>query len=204
MIQAALFDYGGVLSEGGGAGSVKHMVANALGIADDEVRDFGDVFGLLMTGHITSEVFLQEVHALHPQAPRPTLEGLLAEATIFAASRPVYELAARLRAAGIKTGILSNMFAFSAEAIRERELFKDFDPVLLSYETHLMKPDPAFYTLAAQRLGVPSQNIVFIDDRQEMTAAAERLGMQTVWAQHAQQIVDDTTRLIQEQNGIRL
>ena len=205
MIKAVLFDYGGVLSEGGGIGSVRHMWAGALGIEDAAVKDIGQTtHSLLMTGEVSDEAFLQELHSYHPEAKSPTIEAMLAHTNIFSSSKPVYKLASRLQHHHIKTGVLSNMYAFSADALKERGLLDGFDVVLLSCEAHLMKPDPEFYALAAKKLGVPSKEILFIDDRSEMLATAERMGMQTILAKNAAQIVQDTEQKVRAQNHIEL
>jgi epoxide hydrolase-like predicted phosphatase len=202
MIKAVLFDYGGVLCRGGGIGSVRAMLAGALGIAEEQVQDMGDAYRQLMTGRMSTEAFMQALGAAHPGATYPTPAALLADARFFERNPQVYALAERLRAAGIQTGILSNVFAFSADEMKRRGLFAGFEPVLLSCDTHVMKPDPAFYRMAVDQFGVPAHDILFIDDRREMLDAAAALGMQTLLAVTPDQIVADTTHMVREQAGI--
>ncbi|HSX17394.1 MAG TPA: HAD family phosphatase [Patescibacteria group bacterium] len=205
MIKAVLFDYGGVLSEGGGIGSIRHMWAGALGIKDEAVQDISRItHELLMKGEVSDEAFLQELHSYHPEAKQPTIEAMLEHTNIFSSSKPVYDLAKRLQQHSVKTGILSNMYTFSAGALKERGLFDGFNVVLLSCEEHLMKPDPDFYKLAVKKLQVPSKEILFIDDRAEMLATAERLGMQTILAKTAAQIVHDTEQKVRAQNHVEV
>ena len=49
-----------------------------------------------------------------------------------------------------------------------------------SHALNLAKPEPAIYAHAASGLKTPSDNILFIDDREENTAAAAATGMQTI------------------------
>lgn len=204
MIKAVLFDYGGVLSTGGKVGSVRSMLAGALGIEETAVQDFGDAFVQSMRGEISDEAFVQTVHQLHPGTKPITIDDMLQHASIFATAPTVYDLARRLRAQGIKTGILSNMFNFGASALRKKGSFDDFNPVLISCDAHCMKPDPKFYQLAVEKLGLPSGEILFIDDQQVMVDGAQRMGLQVLLAQSPAQIVQAVEHLVQEQNGTTL
>jgi len=39
------------------------------------------------------------------------------------------------------------------------------------------KPDPAIYSMTAQRLGVDPEKTIFVDDFPELVSAAQNLGM---------------------------
>ena len=56
-----------------------------------------------------------------------------------------------------------------------------FDEYVLSYEVGCMKPDPRIYRRAVHLSGLPAQRCIFIDDRLENIAGAERIGMRTVF-----------------------
>jgi putative hydrolase of the HAD superfamily len=200
MIKAVLFDYGGVLSVGGGAGSVRRMLAAALAIDESKVQDTGESYVMLMKGLISDEIFIKQLHARHPGSKEPTVDELIGQDEFFVPCKEVYDLAKSLRAQGLKTGILSNVFAMGGRALRERGLFEGFDPVVLSCEAHAMKPEPEFYILAIEKVGVPAAEILFIDDRPEMVAGADRLGIHTLLAVNPKQIVRDTKRIIAEQS----
>ena len=90
-------------------------------------------------------------------------------------------LAGQLRAAGIKTAVLSNM---QFEMLgRIRPLFpwlQDFDYQLYSCELGISKPDPQIFLHAARLLKVPPQQALFLDDRQENLDGAAQVGMRTM------------------------
>jgi FMN hydrolase / 5-amino-6-(5-phospho-D-ribitylamino)uracil phosphatase len=50
----------------------------------------------------------------------------------------------------------------------------------VSCQTRLRKPDPAAYQLAARRLALPAEQILFIDDRVGNCEAARGIGMQAI------------------------
>ena len=204
MIKAVLFDYGGVLTEGGTAGSIVRLVSKTMGIPAGDVRPMGPLLLQLLVGQVTTAQFLKRLQKAYPEAQKPTRANLLSNADIFVPSVPVYALAAALRKKGIKTAILSNMFELSATSLRKKGLYDGFDPVVLSCEEHLAKPDPSFYERAVHKLGVAPDEIIFIDDQERFRTPAELIGMHFILAESPEQIVVDVETLLFEYDGIRL
>jgi putative hydrolase of the HAD superfamily len=84
----------------------------------------------------------------------------------------------QLRAAGIKTGLLSNMPWDLVKYVRTHfQWVQDFDFKTLSAEVKLIKPDPAIYQHTLYGLGVPAGQALFVDDRENNIQAARALGM---------------------------
>ena len=52
-----------------------------------------------------------------------------------------------------------------------------FDAIVISAEVGLHKPQPEIYELAAERVGVPPERCVFVDDLRENCEGAEAAGM---------------------------
>ena len=65
---------------------------------------------------------------------------------------------------GLRTAIVSNCSPEEVKGLRESELYRYFDEIVLSYEVHMMKPDRSIYEAAASRLGVESKNCIFVGD----------------------------------------
>ena len=86
------------------------------------------------------------------------------------------------RAAGIPVGVLTNdMRAFhSQEWIDRLELGQLTDSVVDGSVEGILKPDPRIYQLAAGRLGVRCEDVVFIDDQPANLAGATGVGMTAV------------------------
>jgi putative hydrolase of the HAD superfamily len=69
---------------------------------------------------------------------------------------------------GLKLGIVSNTFVNRASLERHLQIISilDFFPVqLYSYEFRIRKPNPELFRLAAERIAVPAENILFVGDR---------------------------------------
>lgn len=200
MIKAVLFDFGGVLTESGKKGFVSQALADAYGVTIDEIQlsklqyqwrknmtdeeEVMDVLNKRFNKKVSVKEFYEHLHG-------ETLR-----------SEEVYSMADQLRAAGIKTGILSNVFTTSAELLREQGFYDGFDPIVLSCEEGYAKPDEELYQIAIQKTGVKADEIVFIDDQEKCRPPAEKLGMHFVMAVSPQQIVDDTLALISKINSV--
>lgn len=91
---------------------------------------------------------------------------------------PMLDAVRKARAAGLRTGLLSNSWSVSHY---DRELLGElFDDSVISGEVGMHKPQPEIYLLAAERLGVDPSDCAFIDDLQENCAGAEAVGMTAV------------------------
>jgi putative hydrolase of the HAD superfamily len=111
-----------------------------------------------------------------PVAP----EGLLER--MFAASElcdPMHDLVRSVRAAGLRTALLSN--SWGADGYPSH-LFPDlFDAVVISAEVGMRKPEERIFQHVAGLLGLAPAECVFIDDIEANVQAAEALGMTGLW-----------------------
>jgi len=203
MIKAVLFDFGGVLSEAGKRGSVRSWLGRVYGL-DVDVQKMQHAFYKMWRGQISDDDFLAEIRRAFPEAPEVTLGDYMRHMQHFKRAEPVYALAERLRAHGIKTGILSNVFGLGVKPLREGGFYEGFDPVLLSCEVGYAKPDREFYQMAVDQFGVKPEEIVFIDDQQYVLDPAKAMGMHTILATSPEQIVQDAEALILQENGVTL
>lgn len=112
-------------------------------------------------------------------------EGLVVEPAglldrMFGGFRVVPEmvdLVAKVRAAGVRTALVTNSFGIPYP---REDWPRLFDATVVSHEVGLRKPDPAIYELALKRLGVAADAVVFVDDMQPNIEAAAAMGMATV------------------------
>jgi putative hydrolase of the HAD superfamily len=145
----------------------------------------------LETGRIAAADFERRLAAeLIEQAPAGDAERVAGDADraagmltrMFAGMRvepSMVDIVRAARAAGLRTGLLSNSWGLEYERDGWDTLF---DVVVISGEVGLRKPDPEIYALAAQRLELPAEQIVFVDDLRPNVRAAVAAGM--VGVQH--------------------
>jgi epoxide hydrolase-like predicted phosphatase len=79
-----------------------------------------------------------------------------------------------------KIGLLSNASDDWVKKLLTPEEGVLFDEILLSYKQNMIKPDPRFYKLIAQKLGVEPSECLFIDDIQKYCDGAEAIGMKSI------------------------
>jgi epoxide hydrolase-like predicted phosphatase len=91
---------------------------------------------------------------------------------------PMVEAVRATAARGIKTGLVSN--SWSTSHYDKGMLEELFDTAVISAEVGLHKPQPEIYRLAAERLVVPAEECVFVDDLRENCAGAEAVGMTAI------------------------
>jgi len=203
MIKAVLFDFGGVLTEGGRVGAVQENIAALCGRQPSEIV-VGDLHEKFIRSQITEAEFFAELNRRYPCPTPISAKAFHASSSLYKKSLPVYKLAETLRAHGVVTGILSNIYPINAAKLQAEGYYDGFDPLVLSSVEHLAKPDPEFFKVALSKLNLPGHEVLFIEDQQRFKKVAESLGMHFLLAESPTQIVADTKALLQKQNGIRL
>lgn len=87
----------------------------------------------------------------------------------------------RLRRAGIRTGLLSNMHYDMIGHLRKNfEWLDQFDFMTFSADVRMVKPDAAIYVHTLRGLGVEAGETLFVDDREVNVRAARELGIRAV------------------------
>ena len=200
MIKAVLFDYGGVLTPGGFDGAIKKLFAGIYGVGESEI-EFGSMVHDLMDGSLSTEKFFDRMNAKYPGKQKATGDMLIERSPeSLARAQPVHDLAKRLRDAGIRTGIFSNVAEFLARPHFKLGDYDAFDPVLLSYRDKMAKPDIGYYKFALKTLDLPADEVLFIDDKERNLIPARKLGMHTLKFENPNQAVNDTIAFIKSKN----
>ena len=155
-------------------------------------------------GLITTEEFAELLAGIFSRkagralAAEGLIQGLFARMEL---NEELFTAVAAARKAGIRTGLLSNSWGTHGQPEPEevpadplggsdaehrprrldgypRHRFPElFDAVVISGEVGMRKPDEDIYRFAAQQLGLPPGECVFIDDLDRNIEVAERLGM---------------------------
>ena len=95
----------------------------------------------------------------------------------------VLQLLKNLKALGLRTAIISNCSSEEVNVLKESEIYKYFDEVILSYEVHMKKPDSCIYEETAKRLGVSLSECVFVGDGgSNELVGARAVGMKAIQA----------------------
>jgi putative hydrolase of the HAD superfamily len=105
------------------------------------------------------------------------------------------EAVKRARLAGIRTGLLSNSMGTGRY---DRAAFPElFDGVVISGEVGLHKPQPEIFRLGCERIGLPPEECVFVDDLRENCDGAEAVGMTAILHRGADTTIPELERLLE-------
>lgn len=185
-VEAVILDFGGVLTT-----PIRDSIAawiEADGIRPESFTSTlkewlgrnaspGTPIHRLETGELAEEEFdallaaRLTTYAGTPVDPAGVLRRLFGGIT---ADEAMYALVADLKRAGVKVALLSNSWGSIYPRARLEELF---DVVVISGEVGLRKPDAAIFELALERLGVPAESAVFVDDVEVNVEGARAAGL---------------------------
>lgn len=192
-LRGAIFDFGGVMTESlfRRRRDADPDVISLLVFFFSELRSVYHLptsthdLHLLETGKLSEAEFFRRLCARHQEAGGPHIDPERVRALLFAeraeASAAMVDTVRQLRAAGYRTALLTNN-AREWEPMWRGLIPVDelFDVVVDSSVVGVRKPDPAIYRLTCERLGLPPEECIFVDDLECNVDAAAALGMETV------------------------
>ncbi len=87
-----------------------------------------------------------------------------------------------------RVGLLTNIMPGQLKELRNSGIIPDleYDVIVDSSETGLIKPEPEIFELAQRKAGLPANELLLIDDTRENIAQAESLGWHVLWFDYAQ------------------
>jgi len=181
MIRAVIFDWGGVFMRTVDA-SPRLAWDARLGLAPGSVNRLvfeSPAWRRAQLGEISDDDFWADMRVRLNLSPESLAEFRY---DFWAGDRLDGDLVAlvrRLRSHS-KTALLSNFSAELRQLLAQFGLIDAFDAIVISGEEGVMKPDARIYHLAAEQLGVPVADCLFVDDFEENVAGAQAAGMQAI------------------------
>jgi putative hydrolase of the HAD superfamily len=180
---AIIFDYGNVLSQAQPAADVQAMAS----ILELPLPRFTELYWQFRIPY--------DAGALHPIAYWDTVAQTAArhlepgqidelieiDSRSWSHPDPVMPVWARdIRAAGLRTALLSNMPVTVRDYVTRCSWLPDFDACVFSCEVGVCKPEPEMYRACLRALAVHPSEVLFLDDRPANVRAAEALGLHAV------------------------
>ena len=186
VVEAVLFDMGGVIVSGPWEGFAAYERAN--GLPEGLIRRINstdpdsNAWAQMERGEIGLEEFAvafeAEAGALGYRVDGMAVLNGLGGELIADMAEAVRRCSERL-----KTGLLTNNYSPMKASERSAEIAEVlgwFDVVIESSVVGVRKPDPAFYTMACEALGVEPSACVFLDDLGVNLKPARAMGMTTI------------------------
>ena len=176
-IKAILFDLGKVIVHFNFDPAFLRLSKNS-GLSTKEIEDYFVSSGLEVLydgGKISSRRFYGEVKkALGLKLSYARFRKIWNE--IFTPKKEMVDLIAKL-SKNHRLVLISNTNAMHFNYILKKyPVIQKFDRLILSYKEKTRKPDERIYRKAAQACRAKPEEIYYIDDRRDLTGAAEELG----------------------------
>ena len=149
-----------------------------------------------VNGREFDEIFAAESNALGHRIPGADVLALLSGDV-----RPeMVDLLDRVKDAGYLTACLTNNVLGdhpdNERAAQIGAIMMRFDAVVESSKVGVRKPEPRFYEIACELLGVQPNQCVFLDDLGINLKPAAAMGMTTIKVLNAEQAIRDLTTLL--------
>ncbi len=207
-IKAIIFDVGGVLSlgkyqkhgvDGHHLMGIHHFMADSFKIDIDTWFDAIDsVYAKSIEGKVSRKKALS-IMAVNLNTSVKKLKELFLKAykKHFIKNKELYKIAYKLKRKGYRIGILSDQWYLSKDALIKKKDTHRFNPVLISCDIGLRKPNPKLYSLLIKRLKLKPDEILFIDNREWNLKPARRLGIKTILFKDNKQVVRDMGKILE-------
>jgi HAD superfamily hydrolase (TIGR01549 family) len=181
MIRAVIFDWGGVLMRTVDA-SPRLVWDARLGLGPGSVNRLvfeSPMWRRAQLGQVSDETFWADLGMRLNLSPESLAEF---RRDFWAGDWLDGDLVALIRSLRprVKTALLSNFSGQLRQLLTQYGLLDAFDVIVISGEEGILKPDARIYHLAAERLGVPVADCLFVDDSEENVAGARAAGMQAL------------------------
>ena len=193
-IRAVIFDYGNVLSAPQGAAEIQAMAA----ILDVPPNAFLQAYWSLRVSYdeaaLDSADYWNRVAGQLSRRLAPEQIAALVEIDARSWSYPapvVPQWARDLRAAGLKTALLSNMPTTVRDYILRCDWLPAFDQRTFSCDVRVAKPAEEIFHQCLNGLNGDPRETLFLDDRPENVQAGEALGGQGIVYKSAEQAARD-------------
>lgn len=194
-IESVIFDWGGVLIEDPAPGLVRYC-SEALAVSEEDYNKAYEKFGGDFQKGLVSEGTFWERMCGELGVSKPKVPSLWADAfkAAYVPREEMFSLAAGLREKGHKTGFLSNTEEPAMQYFHKLS-YDMFDVLVFSCAEGTSKPAGRIYELTVQRLGTPTGQSVFIDDKPEYINGAQQAGLKAILFESVSQVKDELARL---------
>lgn len=184
-VKAVLWDFGGVITSSPFDAFSRYEAENGLDPGFIRRLNATDPDRNAWARFERSEVSIAEFAALfeaEAAAAGASVDAMAVMAMLRGQIRPAMVEAVRRCHERVKTGLLTNNFVAPDRSMAPayEEVLHHFDVVVESSKVGCRKPDPRFYRMACDQLGIEPAEAVFLDDLGVNLKPARAMGMRTI------------------------
>lgn len=187
-----VFDFGGVIAKGNKA-EVGKFISTELFISQEEaMKAQADLKVYQDRGGLEENFWQEFARSVGKPLPDNWMQRLDdVRLQSIKAIPGMLELIRKLHEQNYQTALLSNVRMTQARIKRKLGYYDLFNPVLLSYEIGVGKPNSQAYKILLERLGRSPESIIFIDNKSANIEAARSLGIDGILFENAEQLTQE-------------
>jgi putative hydrolase of the HAD superfamily len=198
VIQAAIFDWGGVLVHSNLHETLGRWDGR-LGLSTGSVLQamFAGTDSTVLVGRVSAEEHWRKVCSTLSlsESQHGELTAELDAAEVFDAQLGAFVAGLRHQ---LKTAILTNLWSDGRAAIRREHAEQLVDHVLISAEIGAAKPHRRAFEIALAQLGVGPREAIFVDDSEDNITAASALGLQAIRYENTPDAISSVRALLED------
>jgi epoxide hydrolase-like predicted phosphatase len=177
---------------------VHEYISGKLGISIDQWFDSIDTtYADSIIGRI-SENKVVSIISTNLQIQKNKLKKIVINAykKNFKFNKQLFKQALKLKKLGYKIAILSDQWHLSKKALINPKITKVFNPVLISCDIGIRKPNSQIYRLILKKLNLSARNCLFIDNQKWNITPARKIGFQTILFKNNKQLFKQLSKKI--------
>lgn len=203
MIKAVIFDWGGVIAPNQNGGWL-NVLARVLNTTIERLLPHWRAAGYsdFSKGIIDEATFWQRFEASFSQPLPKDITKIWVEGGALHPWPEMLSFLEELKAKNIHVALLSNLVEPVSVIAYQSKLFEFFNPVVISNEVGLIKPDPVIYQIILDELQVLAAECIFVDDLSKNLDPANNMGMITIQASNnPSRTISDIKHVLELQTG---
>jgi epoxide hydrolase-like predicted phosphatase len=189
MIKAVIFDWGGVMCEDSDSYTAKILAKRFNKDWIELEKSLSHTEAEYSKGQGDSEEFFPRVIVVN------NLDISIDELKVlFNETKTRYkmlDLVKDIKSKEIITAILSNQMKFRADFIQKNNDLSNFDHKIFSNEVGMKKPNEDIFFHTLNKINVPAENCLFLDDSETNIKVANKLGIKGILVKSTEQLLKD-------------
>lgn len=200
-VKAVVFDIGGVLQLGSQrkkqgqlhASGVHESISKKLKISLDQYFDAIDTAYAKSIENKISKNRLLEIFSKNLKTPKSKIEKLYSNIykKKFKFNKQLFKQILKLKKLNYKIAILSDQWHLSKQVLMPKKLYKIFNPIVISCDVGMRKPNLKIYNLLLKRIKLKPSEILFIDNQKWNIEPAKKLGINTLLYKNNKQLFEN-------------
>lgn len=194
-IKAIVFDYGGVLVNDPDEKIIKDIADNFKMSYEESLKIIKELVKPYQRGEISNEEFWKQFSKMANRELPKNYNSLWTDRMEVRIDYQIVDLVKKLKNKDFIVALLSNTILPHAQRNRIVGCYNLFDPIVLSFEVRVRKPEEKIFQIMLDKLNLSPENCVYIDDNKEYADVATKIGMHGIKFNSHEKLITDLQKL---------